>query len=321
MKQRRNLAALLLLVALLASMLSGCAPKQDAPAAQADEPLSVYATFYPIYALADMLSEGAEHLELHCLIQPQDGCLRSYQLSDWDLMLAASADLIIAGGRGLESFESILYLLGDLGPAVSAVLYNLELQEQRGWNTQEDSQSHWLDPNPHIYMSADGALNLLERIAASLTLIDSENEAVYTANLEAGKGRIVELQQQITEMFASFQGQTVIVFNEAFVYSAQDYGLKSSLCYDRESGQELSEIELEDCIERMNRSGARVVFIEKQAPQSLGKALEDNGFSVAYMDTMSTRRAEEGYEGYLTALLENAQAAMQALTSAYGGAE
>lgn len=320
MKQRRNLAALLL-IALLGLMLSGCALKQDAPAAQTDAPLSVYATFYPIYALADMLSGGAEHLQLHCLIQPQDGCLRGYQLSDWDLALAASADLIIAGGRGLEGFENILYSLGDQGPAVSAVLYNLELREQRGWNTQEDSQSHWLDPNPHIYMSADGALSLIERIAASLKLIDSENEAVYTANLEAGKDRIAELQRQITEMFAPFQGQKVILFNEAFVYSAQDYGLKAVLCYDRESGQELSESELKNCIERMNRSGARVVFIEKQAPQSLGKALEENGFSIAYMDTMSTRRAEEGYEGYLTALLENARAAMEALTSAYGGAE
>ncbi|MBQ3423728.1 MAG: hypothetical protein IJH38_00820, partial [Clostridia bacterium] len=93
-----------------------------------EETISVYASFYPIYALADGVTRSVPDVELHCLVQPQDGCLRSYQLSDWDLaLLKRGADAVISGGRGLESFEDALFTLGKEGPAVSAVLYNIDL--------------------------------------------------------------------------------------------------------------------------------------------------------------------------------------------------
>ena len=76
----------------------------------------VCATFPPFYALTALLTDGIDGLQLSCLVQPQDGCLRDYALSDWDLYTLASADIIIAGGRGLESFESTLQSLGAAGP-------------------------------------------------------------------------------------------------------------------------------------------------------------------------------------------------------------
>ena len=78
--------------------LSACAPLVPEEASE----ISVYATFYPLYALTDALMDGVPNASLHCLVQPQDGCLRSYTLSDWDAaLLASSADAVIAGGRGL----------------------------------------------------------------------------------------------------------------------------------------------------------------------------------------------------------------------------
>ena len=56
--------------------------------------------------------------------------MRDYALSDWDLSVVAyDADAVVLAGRGLESFESSLYALGEDGPAVitamtGAVLYN-----------------------------------------------------------------------------------------------------------------------------------------------------------------------------------------------------
>ena len=118
--RRRLLAAL----TVLTFVLSGCRPLVT----DATKALSVYATFYPIYALTDAVMAGIPDAALHCLVQPQDGCLRNYQLSDWDIsLLASGADAVILGGRGLESFESTLTGWGETGPAVSAVLYNQEL--------------------------------------------------------------------------------------------------------------------------------------------------------------------------------------------------
>ena len=64
------------------------------------------ATFYPFYALTALLVDGRPDAALSCLVQPQDGCLRDYALSDWDLYHAGRRQtLVVAGGRGLESFE------------------------------------------------------------------------------------------------------------------------------------------------------------------------------------------------------------------------
>ena len=97
-------------VLLLLSLLVGCSPiVEDTPDA-----ISLYATFYPIYALAQMVLQDVPDLTLNCLVQPQDGCLRAYSLSDWDLyLLAYSADGVIMGGCGLESFEDTLTALGQ----------------------------------------------------------------------------------------------------------------------------------------------------------------------------------------------------------------
>ena len=37
------------------------------------EELNVYATFYPLYAIAEMILEDVPDARLNCLVQPQDG--------------------------------------------------------------------------------------------------------------------------------------------------------------------------------------------------------------------------------------------------------
>ena len=173
----KRLISLLLLLALSLS-LSACTHKETASTAQEPESISIYATFYPVYALTEMITEDVPDVSLHCLVQPQDGCLRDYQLSDWDLaLLARSADAVIAGGRGLESFESSLENLGESGPAVSSLMVNMELEEVTAVNVDADSDSHWSDANPFIYMDVDGAIELCQRIAAHMGTLDPKYQA------------------------------------------------------------------------------------------------------------------------------------------------
>lgn len=296
------------------SLLAGCGVKKEA--VPADDTLSVYATFYPFYALAQLLTEGVEDVQLNCLVQPQDDCLRDYQLSDWDLALVSAADAVIAGGCGLESFESLLYMLGESGPMVSSVLYDMDLAQLAAANTQADSESHWLGENPHLYMSIDGAADIARRIAASLILLDPGQEALFQANLEQTEAKLSQLQTEVDEILSDVRGEGVIVMNEALVYAAQSYGVKIDLCYDRDSGEGLSGTDLEECLKLLGQSGARVIMIERQAPQSLCEALEAAGYAVAPMDILSTRRADEGSEAYFSAHRENARILKKAFSEA-----
>lgn len=311
----KRIAVFALILALLFTM--GCARKAE-PAPEADAPVNLYVSFYPLYAITDMLIEDTD-VRLNCLAQPQDGCLRAYTLSDWDLaLLTSSADAVIIGGRGLESFEGVLYTLGEDGPAVAAIFYDMELSEQKAVNTSEGVDSHWSGANPHIYMSIDGAMEIAQRIAATLVILDAEHEAIYKKNLENAQNRLKSLQEMIEKTLSGSRKRRVIMMNEALAYAAGEYGLKVELYYERESGEDIKGYDLESCLEALNASDSRIVLIEKQAPQSLVNALREAGFIVALMDTMSTRRAAEGADGYFEAHLENAQALAEAFEAAAG---
>lgn len=300
---------LLLCVCIFAMFLTGCEKKDDM---QSNAVTSIYATFYPLYAAAEWLVSGASDVQLNCLVQPQDGCLRAYQLSDWDLALLNSADLIIAGGCGLESFESVLYALGENGPAVSALLYNMDLRKQKGINTQIDSQSHWLDLNPHIYMTTDGMKEIARRIANSLTLFDPGNDSIYQKNLEDINHRLDMLHDEISEDLAHLKNKKVIVMNEALVYAVEEYGLDADLFYDRESGAGLYDADLKACLDTLKKSDAKVILIEKQAPQAFCEALEEAGYSLACIDILSSTRPANSSDGYFEAQKANVCAIIDA---------
>ena len=299
------------IAAVLALMLalSGCTPLvEDSP-----EALTVCATFYPIYALTEPLTEGVPDLTLRCLVQPQDGCLRSYSLSDWDLYLLSSADAVIAGGRGLESFESMLFAMGDKGPAVSTLLYNLELQNStRERHDTSEEDSHLNGPNPHLYMSVDGAKRIVESAAAMLQTLDPRFAQTYVDNEERAMERLDALEAQMDEIAGNLNGRRAILMNETLVYFARDFGLEIAGQVDRESGEGLYDVELEETLEQMAGYDAGVVLIERQAPRALVEALEAHGYSVGLIDILSTHRASDGFEGYIQAQINNARAIRRA---------
>ena len=300
----RRLGLFLLLLAALAMSLAGCAPLvEDAPGEA-----QIYATFYPFYALTALLTDGIGGLHIACLVQPQDGCLRSYVLSDWDAYLLQAADLVVAGGRGLESFESTLQSLGAAGPAVALTLYNTGLYGQDGEVPDGEEDNHFTGANPHLYMSIDGAKYILEGVASALAELYPQHAEAVFANLQAGEGRLDALQAQMHAIAANAAGGRVILMNEALVYTAEELGLETAGHYARESGQPLYENEVEGCLESIASMDARVVLVEKQAPSSLVEALEGAGYVVARLDVLSTRRADMGAEGYFAAQQENAEA-------------
>lgn len=303
--------ALLICAAMLALMLGGC--EREHAEEKDDGVLNIYASFYPLYAITQMLAEGVPEMQVSCLVQPQDGCLRDYELSDWDLaLLTRSADAVIIGGRGLESFESLLYSLGEDGPAVSAVLYNMDLSSYSTDEAGEDS--HWNSEYLNIYLKTDGARQIAERIAGSLMIYDPENREKYEENLEKLDNRLKSVCEEIQTLVGFAVGEPVIVMNEAFVYTAEECGLQIERCVDRDSGEAYYDAELERCIEELKACEARVILIERQAPTAFCRALEEAGFRLARLDTLSTHDAGEDSNVYINALIANAYAVTEAFT-------
>ena len=311
---RRNIAIIALTI-LIISLFSGCHRLVDAE----KESISVYASFWPVYALTDAVMADTPDASLHALVQPQDGCLRDYQLSDWDLaLLAHGADAVIIGGRGLESFESALFSWGDSGPAISAVLYNLPMYNQ-DQKAAGESESHLTGANPHLYLSLEGAQQIVESVSASLQSLDPAYSESYVKNAQAAVAR---LRTQLTEnraLLAGCVGRKVILMNEALIYVAQDYGLEVADWIDRESCEAMMGNDIEACLKRLEAVDCRVILIEKQAPQAMTEALEAAGYTLAKLDVLSTHREGEGFDAYIEAQAANAQAISDAFERTNAG--
>jgi ABC-type Zn uptake system ZnuABC Zn-binding protein ZnuA len=305
--------ALLLLV--LTCALSGCKPLVQEEAGQ----ISIYATFYPIYALTDAVMQNVADASLHCLVQPQDGCLRAYQLSDWDVaLLTRGADAVIAGGRGLESFENTLFSWGESGPAVSAVLYNLELYEPQQ-RVDGEAHSHFQGPNPHLYMSLDGAAHIVESISATMVSLDPDYSELYIRNSARAVEALRALLDTSRNRLAALAGRRVALMSEALIYVARDYALEVADWIERESSSAFGDNELAMWLERLEKADVNVVLIEKQASQALVESLEAHGFTVALIDVLSTHVEGEGFDSYLEIQRNNVQAILDAFECADSG--
>ena len=306
-----------LLLIILTSVLSGCQKMvQDE-----DGPISVYATFYPIYALTDAVMRNVPDAALHCLVQPQDDCLRAYQLSDWDVaLLVRGADVVIAGGRGLESFESTLFGWGESGPAISAVLYNLELYNQ-DQVADGEAPSHLQGPNPHLYMSLEGAKQIVESISATMVSLDPVYSDRYIDNSQVAIEALDELLEASRAKLAAYVGRRVALMSETLVYMARDYNFEIVEWIERETGANYGDNELADWLERLDKARPDIVLIERQAPQALREALEAAGYAIAAIDVLSSHAEGEGFDKYLEIQGENAQVLLDTFERANAGKE
>ena len=290
-------AGILLIVCAL--LITGCKPLVD----EVPSEYTVYASFYPVYALSEMILDGIPGMKLRVLAQPQDGCLRLYALSDWDAyLLSVSADAVILCGGGLEAFSDALYGMGENGPAVIQACDSLVLKNGG------EGEDHFSGPNPWLFLSLDGAAQMTEAICANMIALDSLYERQYLENLDAAEERLARLKSDMkTVLDECDKSVKVALAHEGLTYFADEWNLNAVAVLRRESGEMASGDELNEMLARMEEGGARHVILEKQAPAELVRAFEDAGIVVIPFDTLSTGTEALGADGYFSAMSENAR--------------
>ena len=306
MKKHRFVWLCLTLSLLLA--LSGCSIMEDG-----DDPLYVMTSFYPLYALAVNVTEDVPSLTLGCLVQPQDGCPRSYALSNWDAAVIAQQDAFIIAGRGFESFETALGSVTS-GPAVLTLLEGRTLRDN-GEAVNEES-AHTDGPNPWLYMSVPGAIEMTLSLGHGLSQLDERCAEIYISNMEGFIARLELLAGEISAIVNAAPKQDVVCLHEGLGYFAEECGLTVAAELNREPGTEQIGNDLETLLSDLESTGARVVLIEKQAPSSLTDTLAQAGYTVARLDTLMTHQADGDTEAYERIMLENARALADALNAA-----
>ena len=136
----------------------------------------------------------------------------------------------------------------------------------------EDAGVHG-QADPHIWLSPRLVRVQAETICKALCELDPAHAAHYSANLEAFREELAQLDDAIRERFRDTPRRTFLVFHPSWGYFARDYGLE--MISVEVGGQEPSAAELRTLVERARGLGIRAIVVQPEFSMKTARTLAE----------------------------------------------
>ncbi len=268
----------------------------------------IWADSYPLFALASRIVKDVPGMSIIYPLQPQDEGMEQYTLSDWDKAIIAGCDVIMLNGGGYESFEADV-VCGDkpVITAVSGLKYTVE-----GLNIYGNGGGEPIT-DPYLYLSIDGARQMLEAITANMLALDEVYTARYYTNLSEANAYLDTIEEQINAYKIDTPVPAAVAHKSLF-YSAEECGLDCTYIIDREPASCPGDNELNEILADLTEAGVSVILAEKQAPYEFTAFFEQNGITVISVDLMTSLTAQDGIDAFGNTLADNAKQVYTRLT-------
>ncbi len=202
-----------------------------APAALADDKISVVTTIFPIYDwVRQVAGDNLSNIDLTMLLD--NGVdLHSYQPTAQDIMKVSNADLFIyVGGESDEWVEDVLEAAPNADfraiNLVEAMGEDIKMEEMvEGMEHAEEEDEEEADE--HVWLSLHNAEKLVKVIADVLAEIDGEHADTYLNNAKEYEKKLSALDERYKETISSAAFDTLLFADRfPFRYLTDDYDLK-----------------------------------------------------------------------------------------------
>lgn len=130
-------------------------------------------------------------------------------------------------------------------------------------HAEENGHSHG-EHNPHIWLSADGAIAQATVIAEALATANPDNAENYRARLKSFSEEIHAVRDQGLEKLAPYKGKSFATEHDAFPYLARETGLQCA-AITRIPSDGVSMKRRAELAESMQAQGVKAVFTEPGA--------------------------------------------------------
>lgn len=260
--------------------------------------IRVVTSFYPVYIAAENVAGNCQGVILENLSEPQTGCMHDYQPTPQDMILLSKADLFLINGGGIEGF------LAEVGEAYP----ELEVRTAaEGISLMEDNE------NAHGWMDTRIYAEMVENIADFLSEADPAHRDIYQENASRYCAEIEELTSQIEAVKSQLaESNDVVIFHEAYEYTAEQYGLHTVYCLDLDEERQVSAGEVADLLKEMEENQVSLVLAEELYGKDMGETVkQETGCQICYLDTLV--RGDYDPDSYLEAMQKNIDFMRQAL--------
>ena len=276
----------------------------------AEAEITVVASFYPIYVLAQNVLDGVEGVKLSSMTAPTTGCLHDYQLLTSDMRALSKATALLVNGAGMEGFLPDLQKQLPQLPIVDCS-QGIELICEE--NHDHDHHDHGTN-NAHIWLDPQNAVLMVRNMSAALSDLLPEHEEIIQQNTENYIARLMTLDTEMAEAIALLPCKTIVTFHEAFPYFAQAYGLEVAAVVALEPDEPISPRMLAEVVKTIKQAGNPPLFTEPQYDSAALSAIQqETGAPVFELDPMVTG------DGALTAYEDTMRKNLSVLQQALGG--
>lgn len=255
---------------------------------------TIVTSFYPMYIIAENITDGAQNIELENMADVNVGCLHNYTLSTEDMKKIENADIFIMNGLGMENFiEKAMNSNKEMQIIDSSTLVT---------NIIEDEE----EINAHIWTNIDNYILQVQNISEELIRLDSENAEIYQENTDEYIQKLEELKERYLEELESLNGKKAVSLNEAFEYLGQELGVELTTIETDHEESTLSADTLKNIINKMNEENIEIILIDKTDNESNANAIaKETGAKIYKLNSGLTGSLEK--DAYINQVEENIQ--------------
>ena len=257
-----------------------------------DEAVKIVTSFYPMYIIAENITDGAENIELVNMADVNVGCLHDYTLTTEDMKKVENADIFIMNGLGMESFiEKILTSNQDMNMIDSST-------EAQNVILSEDGV------NAHIWTSIDNYILQVKYISKELINKNQENAEVYQKNTDEYVQKLEELKNEFETKLQNLDGKKAICLNEVFGYMGQELGMEMTTIATDHEESTMSADMLSSIIDKVKQENIQIIIIDKNDNKANAETIA-NETGAKILELNSGMTGELDKDAYINQMREN----------------
>jgi zinc/manganese transport system substrate-binding protein len=249
---------------------------------QAQSSLKI-ATLHPL--LGDLARQvGGDQVQVVDLLKP-GGDIHHFEPTARDVSAASGIKLVLASGKGLESY------LGKLRDSLDASVQIVEVGKPIPSIKIDASDDMFLccpahvagGIDPHWWHSAENMRRAARILGDALGAADPANAVTYKSNAEAAQQRFAELKRWAQQELAAIprSDRKLVTAHAAFGYFCKEYGFKSVPVLGIAREDEASPKYLTETINVIRDHKIRALFPEDQAnPKVLEEIARETGVKI-----------------------------------------
>jgi manganese/iron transport system substrate-binding protein len=233
----------------------------------APDKLDVATTVAPISSLARNI--GGDRIRLRGIV-PDATNSHTFEPAPSDARVLANADLIVVNGLGLEQPtielaeaskrpETPIRLLGDATVTPDEWLFDFSFPESEG------------DPNPHLWMNVQYAIEYAQLICDWFSEADPANADYYAANFDRLKANLDDLHARIRAVVATVPetNRKLLTYHDSWAYWAREYGFDVIGAVQASDFSDPSPQDVAEIIDQIRESGVPAVFGSEVFPSAV----------------------------------------------------